>query len=314
VTRRSSLCLNLIVRNEAAIIDRLVNSVSPYISSYVVCDTGSTDDTVSRIRNAFGVRGIPGQVHCIPFVDFGQARNEALWLGRACDAVFDYFLLADADMELIVEDPKFPASLEAPAYMLRQCGAMCSYYNIRLLRRDVLAAYVGETHEYLRVECEVRKLQGAGFIDHACGANRTNKAARDLALLRQALTKNPSDARAMFYLAQTYSDLGRYQEAALWYEARLAAGGFPEERWYARYQLALCTGRLGDNEGFVNGCLDAFQERPWRVEPLRSLARYYRQIGQDGLATQYSDQAKRIPYPLDDILFVEEIMDQENVI
>ena len=48
-----SLCLNMIVRNESKIITRLLTSVLPIIDTYVICDTGSTDDTVSIIKDFF---------------------------------------------------------------------------------------------------------------------------------------------------------------------------------------------------------------------------------------------------------------------
>jgi glycosyltransferase involved in cell wall biosynthesis len=306
LAEKPSLCLNLIVKNEAAIVDRLVASVSPYVSHYVVCDTGSTDDTAERIRAGFAARGVPGEIHAIPFETFGRSRNEALARGRSSPGRFDYFLLADADMELIADDATFAAALEAPAYLVRQRAGTSSYYNVRLLRRDARAAYVGATHEYLGVEGAVERLSGIEFLDHACGANRGDKAARDIRLLRAALAENPRDARAMFYLAQTYKDTGRYAEAALWYEARIQAGGFAEESWYARYQLALCCAQLDDETGFVEECERAYAERPWRAEPLHALANHYRRTGRPDVALSYAEAAQQLPYPEQDILFVDD--------
>ena len=39
------ICLNMIVKNESKVITRLLESVSPIIDTYCICDTGSTDDT-----------------------------------------------------------------------------------------------------------------------------------------------------------------------------------------------------------------------------------------------------------------------------
>ena len=54
-----SLCLNLIVRDEADIIERCLASVAPQISCWVVLDTGSTDDTPMLIEQFFAASGIP---------------------------------------------------------------------------------------------------------------------------------------------------------------------------------------------------------------------------------------------------------------
>jgi hypothetical protein len=54
-------------------------------------------------------------------------------------------------MELEIADPAFRERLDAPAYRVRQHNGL-SYWNARLVRRDVAARYVGATHEYLSVD------------------------------------------------------------------------------------------------------------------------------------------------------------------
>ena len=127
------LCLNMIVRNEAAIIERCLAAAAPAISHYAICDTGSTDDTRERIAAYFAARGIPGEIHDVPFVDVGTTRNAALDLARASAGAFDYLLLVDADMELEIADPAFRERLGAPAYRVRQHNAL-SYWTARLVR------------------------------------------------------------------------------------------------------------------------------------------------------------------------------------
>src|ERR1035437_5875586 len=102
------LCLNMIVKNEAARIERALTSALPYISCYAIVDTGSTDGTPEIIRSFFAIHGVPGRVAHGPFINFSQARNVALRLGRdmLIDPITpfaDYFLLMDADMELVVD-------------------------------------------------------------------------------------------------------------------------------------------------------------------------------------------------------------------
>src|SRR4051812_31085896 len=99
------MCLNMIVRNESARIARCLNAVAPYISCYAIVDTGSTDGTAGMIRGFFEERGIPGDVISgVSFIDFSQARNTALKAARASKHDFDYVLLVDADMELVVDN------------------------------------------------------------------------------------------------------------------------------------------------------------------------------------------------------------------
>ena len=47
------ICLNMIVKNESRVIERLLRSVLPLIDTYCICDTGSTDNTVEIIKTFF---------------------------------------------------------------------------------------------------------------------------------------------------------------------------------------------------------------------------------------------------------------------
>ena len=89
----------MIVKNESKIITRLFDSVLNIIDSYLICDTGSTDNTPSVINQYFQSRGIPGKVIVEPFKNFEYNRTFAL---NACQgqANIDYILLLDADMIL----------------------------------------------------------------------------------------------------------------------------------------------------------------------------------------------------------------------
>ena len=57
-TARPTICLNMIVRNEIHIVADVLDAVAPYISSWVIVDTGSADGTQDLIRNAHGPPGV----------------------------------------------------------------------------------------------------------------------------------------------------------------------------------------------------------------------------------------------------------------
>ena len=55
-----TLCLNMIVKNESKVIIRALESVVNIIDCFVICDTGSTDNTVQLIKDFFSAHNISG--------------------------------------------------------------------------------------------------------------------------------------------------------------------------------------------------------------------------------------------------------------
>ena len=72
--------LVMIVKDESRVIERCLASVLPVIDSWVIVDTGSTDDTKEKIKKFFDNVGIPGELHESKWVNFGTNRTEALEL------------------------------------------------------------------------------------------------------------------------------------------------------------------------------------------------------------------------------------------
>lgn len=303
------LCLNMIVRNEADKIERCLRSVAPYISSWVINDTGSTDGTPAKIEAFFKGLAIPGRIIEGSFENFSQARNVALAGARQCSGMFtpDYFLLCDADMELVVDNPEAFNTLTADCYLMTQRAGGIAYHNARLLKANTSYKYVGATHEYLDAPHGHNIVEGAYFVDHADGSNRVDKYRRDVKLLVDDLQTDPNNGRSWFYLGQSYREMGQWHNALCAYKRRIEIGGWDEELWNAQFNVAHCYNNMGNEAEFIRNLLLAYNMRPSRAETLYDLAHHLRLKGWNAPATAFAEIGLKIPHSKDS-LFVNEFV------
>jgi glycosyltransferase involved in cell wall biosynthesis len=305
---RPSICLCMIVRDEVAELERCLDSCRAHIDRWVICDTGSTDGTQELIRRELA--GIPGELHERPWVDFGHNRSELMRLARGRG---EYLLLLDADWTIEVA----PGALErlgADAYLVRHAGPV-EFHNKRLVSGRLEWRYVGATHEYITCAQErtCKRLAGVAIHVHSVGGARTGRWRRDAELLEEALARDPGDARATFYLAQTYRDLGEEHEdpalssrARELYQRRAEMGGWAEELYWARHQAGALSARLGEWPRAIEQWLAAWEGRPARLEALHALVVGLRERGLHHAAHRFTLLAAApgpLPVP-EDVLFV----------
>lgn len=298
-----TLCLNMIVKNESKIIKRVLESVKNYIDYWVICDTGSTDNTIELINEIFS--DVKGELHQTEWKNFGHNRNEALRLAKN---KADYILLIDADMELVVFDNNFKNELTHDMYKIKQ-GTNFTYYNVRIIRGDLDFEYMGSTHEY--IECKkndatTSELHSIKMNDYADGNNRPDKFKRDIELLTNDLQNDPKNGRAMFYIAQSYRDLKDYDNAIKWYKKRVDNGGWIEEIWYSLYMIGKCYLGLNMSEHGIYYFLEAYNKYPSRAESLYEIVKYYRINSKYNLSYIFYNLAKKISFPKNDTLFINE--------
>jgi tetratricopeptide (TPR) repeat protein len=294
----------MIVKNESRIIQRLLHSVVNIVDTYCICDTGSTDDTKKVIIDFFSSRGISGEVFDEPFQNFGYNRTVAMQ--RAAGKA-DYLLLLDADMMLVVSPEFKKEDLKEGAYQITQQGGTLVYYNTRLIKSTICATCVGPTHEYYNIPMgyQTAKLLTLSIRDIGDGGAKSDKFERDIRLLKGGLETEPKNGRYMFYLANSYRDNGKKEEAIEWYKRRIAVGGWAEEIWNSAYHIGTCYKDLKKDAEAVYWWLEAYNLRPTRAESIYQLTKYYRVSGKHTLSLNFYKVGKEIPFPKDDVLFIE---------
>lgn len=300
-----SICLNMIVRNEAPVIGRCLDSVRALIDYWVIVDTGSDDGTQQLIRDRLA--GVPGELHERPWKNFAHNRTEALEFARG---KADYVFVIDADEELMIEGGfRWPELVEDVYHMEMRLGS-CSYLRAQLFRNALPWCYRGVLHEHLYCP-EARPpvlLPGPYTLARPEGARSRdpNKYRRDALVLEAALIDEPDNSRYVFYLAQSYRDAGEPELAIRHYRRRTTMGGWFQEVWYSLYQIALLNQKLEKPWPEVqHDFLAAYNCYPDRAEPLFQVGMYYQRLRQFRLANLFLERAAGVPRPENHQLFVE---------
>ena len=307
VTARPAICLNMIVRNEAHIVHEVLDSVAPFISSWVIVDTGSDDGTQDLIKSHMARLGIAGELHERPWRNFAHNRTEALTLAQGHG---DYIWVMDAD-DTVVGTPDF-SQLDADIYWLHiVLGHSLTFWRPQLFRDGLAVRYVGVVHEQAcwdHDSCVDVRLEGRYHIKaRSLGARNQSgqKFASDRDLLLAEVERNPEDARSVYYLAQSYYGLGDFVNARKWYARRVEMGGFPEEVYYALFRIAECLWNVGAPwPDIQDACLRAWEFRPTRAESLYQLACLYRLDKRYQLGYLFAERAAQIPFPEQDRVLV----------
>ncbi|MCX7084557.1 MAG: bifunctional glycosyltransferase/class I SAM-dependent methyltransferase [Methylococcales bacterium] len=308
--------INMIVKNETPVLERLFKSVKDLISYYVIVDTGSTDGTPEFIKTWMDQAGIPGEVHHEAWVNFGHNRNQALEHAYKSGQV-DWLLLIDADEELAYTDPMFYQQLQPGiSYSLEKHHGELRYGLMNLINiTDTCWRWQGVVHEYLeRVSGSNQQVQlsDAWIIYHigegvrSRGITAQQKYLADARLLVAELKKNPQDVRSQFYLAQSYNDAGDFKLAYKHYLLRAGMQGWQEENFVAQYRAGKLAVSLNKSYAEIAECfLKAFEMRPTRgAEPLYQLAVYCRNKQWYAQGYLFAKAGAEISYPTDK-LFVE---------
>lgn len=303
---RPTVCLNMIVKNEAHVIERCLERTKPLIDTWCIVDTGSTDGTQEIIRRTMA--DVPGTLHERPWKNFGHNRSEAIALA---EGTADYILTIDAD-EIIERKPDFAwQGLAGDALMIFKRRGTRRYRVMNLVRSGLGWRWVGAVHEHPEADRfeQAVPYDGIEIVSPREGARSLdpNVFRRDALMLEAALLEDPTDTRNVFYLAQSYRDADDLGLALRWYRKRVEMGGWHEEVFISLYQIARLKLLHGDPwPECLEAYLTAHQHTPHRAEPLYEIGMAYAHRGWWACAWTFLERAARMERDESLLLFVEE--------
>ena len=276
-----TICLCMIVKNEAQVIRRCLESVRPIITHWVIVDTGSTDGTQQIIRDA--MKDLPGRLYERPWRDFAYNRSEALDYARP---LADYSLVIDADDALEIPQGFTLGPLTADCYTMDIRDDPQVYPRIQLASNRLKWTYRGVLHEFITADVPYTTSHlEIGMRRNHDGARRKEPKwfLRDADVLETALLTEQDPflkSRYTFYLAQSYRDAGQPEKAMERYLERARLGGWQEEVFYSLYQAARLKQQLNHPDDEVLAAYEAAsQALPSRAEADHWASRFCRTKG-----------------------------------
>src|SRR5688572_12805019 len=139
----TTVCLNMIVKDEAHVIRRCLDSVRPFIDRWVIVDTGSTDGTQEIIRQH--MKDIPGTLFERPWKNFAHNRSEALKLAKDQG---DYLFFIDADEQLVVpEGWRLPALTQDRYSIMVHLRSGITFDRVAMVATALPWRWEGVVHE-----------------------------------------------------------------------------------------------------------------------------------------------------------------------
>jgi glycosyltransferase involved in cell wall biosynthesis len=303
-----AIILTMIVRDEAHIIRRCIESVRHLVDGVYIHDTGSVDGTETVAKHACQQAGLPVKVEHERWVNFATNRNQCL-IGAAIEEAMTYgrpayALMIDAD-EVIEYGSAYEterAALTRDLYDIETVLGGTTYWRPQLFRLDRGFRYRGVVHEYLEAPPGTTRSHLHGVINRPIQDSARNrmgdeKYRLDALTLRHALQTEADPflrARYTFYLANCYRDSGDWQSALTRYMDRSIMGGWPDEV----YCSLLYGGRMAERLGH-----DAQAAEMWgraasmglpRVEAHYHAVRWHRTHGAEEFARVLLGQAQRV--------------------
>jgi glycosyltransferase involved in cell wall biosynthesis len=277
MSKKVTISHTTIVKNEARVIGRCIDSIKKIVDESVIVDTGSVDKTVAIIKEKVGKC-----YHTKWTGDYAEARNYGV---ERCTS--DWILVQDADEHMLPETVKIikPILAKTPAHIWEILVIVQDYtdksmiptyrlYGHRLFRNGKGIKWAGKGHEALTTPLNHRTQDQRLIIMHDKTPNAVSPVApgpTDLAQVfidnfLKSIDKNPRDARSMFYLANTFMGRGKYQKAIEWYHTYLNTSNWNDERYQARLFCARCYVLTNDHANARKMMLDAYEERDDRTE------------------------------------------------
>lgn len=294
-----SLAFLIMLKNEEKHIIPTLESGKEVCQDYFYLDTGSTDNTEKVVTTWCKENRKTLHFFSKPFIDFSTNRNHLLsqFMSSNCS----HAILMDAN-DILIGGKQLIAFLQSfpnfDTYRIEQRWAdvddkLISFYTNRLISRSNKIEYKGKIHEIIlpttNEKITEKKCPNTFYLfqDRSLEEKSAKERyTRDIELFAEELREDPTNTRALYYLANSYFFSEKYNEAISYYLSRIKANKeqrLVEEMFQSFLRIGKCYYYLHNWENaqiFFWKAWDYYHD----VEPILIIASHYDNIGDKSTA------------------------------
>jgi hypothetical protein len=310
------ICLNMIVKDEAANLPRLFASVADAADCFVISDTGSRDGTPELLERLSRDHGIPGLVTRHPWIDFAANRNLALKHAMEArdrgEMDFEWVMVMDADEELRVNDPHWRAKLSPGESLLAyKRAANISYQHDLLLWVEGQAwQWEGRIHSHIRnrnrghafkhtndLAVLYHEFEGAKSKPFSNGRQKAMADIDALSMELEGKSPEAGNIHRFFQIGHAYRNTGSYSDCvAVMHAVANAPFAGPQLAYAALVMAGHCLMENGQAERAKDEYARAMRIDPLRWEAPYHLALAWRATGEPARARDLLEERMQTGY------------------
>ena len=292
----NKFCFVAIVRTESHVIKRCIDSFSNIATSYLICDTGSTDNTPKIIEEYTAEKNIPGEVIHKSWKNYGHNKSylldQAYTHNKSRNA--KYIIWHDAD-EVFVTNPDDPLSyltkqdadnlynwLESKPqsiFYIKTIHSQLIYKRWNIVRNNQLYQWISPKHEWLKGTVDNTSTFCDKFIlyyrQEGNASRDPMRCQKDVGLYLEYISENGGPekcGREVFYLAREYESFNK-KKSIKYHKMKINLPGQWEQEIYISY---LSLGRICSDEYHkIKYWKAGFKLIPKRLECIHEIVKYY---------------------------------------
>jgi len=258
----ATLTVAMMVKDEEKNIRRCLDSVKRFADEIIIVDTGSIDKTIEIARE------YTDKIYEHPWENFSVHRNQSIGYSTQ-----EWILTIDADEEFIGNGEDFKRALMAVS---PTCDSMClwlhdlrpdgsvavKHHPVRTFKRGTVH-YEGSVHNEPMFDRNKAAFWYDGHLNHygyhGDAELKAKKSKRTIGLLEKELVENPSRTKVLFYLFQSYCDIGQIEKGLQFGEQYISkrhiSHDFNESIYFSMISAYLSLGNINRAKQILNEAL-----------------------------------------------------------